>query len=332
MINNDMTVPEKKNFLEPVKMARGPDLFRGSSSTEAFVYTPYPGKDGSRYFSQPGNVGHESFITDPEIVEAIFGPDLDKPSPAVARLKDELEGLSPYHWKRGEYEKTKDKTLRDELLHDKIVWKKGPDGSLLQPLEAEHTTKEYSWEAVRMWGKERALFGRKGKGSFDSGYQDVIMLWPWTGPKDGWVPLLVDMLHELNIAPEAVVTMGISDQFSAGDFLKKKSEIAQSVADNASRDKGRIQLLQKYHTATGPEKEALKQLLGFTGNSGGIYPDADAMSDDEIAKYPWRGRHWQTKMQRLGMLAPGQKWWSMYGDSVDVGFAQYLLFSEMGLI
>jgi hypothetical protein len=331
MIDTSMTAPEQKQFLSGFQMARGPDLFRGNPSTEAFVYTKHPDKDGNRYFSRPGNVGHEAFITEPEIVEAIFGPELDQPSPEVQRLKQELEGLSPHHYKRAEYEKKKDMTIRDELTHEKIVWKKDADGKLVQPLEAESTTKEYSWADVRAWGKERALFGRKGKGSFDNGQQDVIMLWPWTGPKDGWVPLLVDMLHELNVSPDAVVTMGISNQFSAGDFLKKKID-TQSVADNAVRDRDKIELLRQFHTATGANKEALKQLLGFKGNSGDVYPDVDSMSDDEISKFPWHGRHWQTKMQRTGMLAPAQKWWSMYGDSTDMGFSQYLFFFEMGLI
>lgn len=358
MINNSMTVPEKKQFLNPNSLVRGPDLFRGNPDTDAFVYT-LPSKHG-RYFSRPGHIGHEEFITDPKIVEAIFGDDLDKPSPAVVALGKELEGLSKHHYKHGEYEKTKHKTLRDELQHEKVVWKHDDQGRLVQPLEKESSSQEYSWDAVRKWGKRRALIGRRSKHAFGqagphasgrlyqadvpkdspqakyaSTQEDVIMLWPWTGPQNGWVPLLVDMLTELNISPNAVVTHGTSDQFSAGDFLsQKKNDIAKSVNTNLDKDKWRHDLMLQYHTATGANKVAIGQLLGYDKNRGDGYPDTDDMTDDEIEKYPWKMHHWGTKMKQLGMLAPGQKPWSMHGDSVDpgIGFSQFLCLYEMGLI
>ena len=332
MINNSMTVPEKKQLLNPTRLRSGPDLFRGNPNTEAFVYT-LPGK-GGRYFSRPGHIGHEEFITDPEVVEAIFGADLDKPSPEVVRLAQELEGLPDYHFKRGEYEKKKDRTLRDELQHEKVVWKTDANGSLVQPLEKEGVSQEYSWHEVRSLGKERALFGRKGQQVLDKTQEDVIMLWPWTGPKNGWIPLLVDMLTELNISPTAVITHGTSDQFSAADFLsQKKNDIAKSVNTNLKSDKWRNDLMMQYHTATGANKTAIGQMLGYKPTTL-KYPDTDNMTDDEIEKYPWRGKHYQTKMQQIGMLVPGQKWWSMHGDSVvpDIGFSQFLFLYEMGII
>ena len=82
-------------------------------------------------------------------------------------------------------------------------------------------------------------------------------------------------------------------------------------------------MMLRYHTATGAEKIALRGLLQkvcqhSVDNPGVRYPDTSSMSDKEIANYPWKGSHWQLKMQKDRMLAPGQKWWSMHGDSTNL--------------
>lgn len=72
-----------KRFLTPLELSRGPDLLRPGSSTGhlgsgrvAFIYTRYADGQGRRFFAEPATTGHESMITQPDVLQALFGPDL----------------------------------------------------------------------------------------------------------------------------------------------------------------------------------------------------------------------------------------------------------------
>lgn len=288
---------------------KGPDELLGDASAQTFIYTKYPNKEtGSRYQWRPGDKGHQTFIGDPEIVEAIFGPKLNNRSQEAVELEKEIQDLSPYHWKRKDYEKIKDNTFADDLSYEKIEWRKDEKGKVIYPLQQVSATKAYSWDPVRRYAKSEALIGRKGK------YEghDLYMLWPWEGPKNEWVPLVRDMINELNIPDDAIFTMGVSDQFLASDFKNKETNFDQS-ADNLEKNKEYLDLLQKYHLATGEEKERLKKKIFSTIQHG--YPDVSKMTNDEIEKFPWHGRHWQDKMRAKKLLAPSQKWWAPTSES-----------------
>lgn len=87
------TMPER--FLTPLELSRGPDLLRPGSSTGhlgsgrvAFIYTRYADDQGRRFFAEPATTGHESMITQPNVMQALFGPDLPAVLAEVSYAQD----------------------------------------------------------------------------------------------------------------------------------------------------------------------------------------------------------------------------------------------------
>ena len=77
-------------------LSRGPDLLRPGSSTAkygqgryAFLVTKYPNSQGVQFHKAGAATGHESLITKPEIIEGLFGPNLDKVLPDIRVTTDE---------------------------------------------------------------------------------------------------------------------------------------------------------------------------------------------------------------------------------------------------
>jgi hypothetical protein len=133
---------EKK--LYPRELSRGPDLLRPGSSTGrygqgrwAFIVTKYPNHDGQRFHKEPAGTGHEEMITRPEILQGLFGPELDKVLPAIRSSKEE------YEYKNGRYE---------------------PTG---------RTTDNWDYWAIREKSMETSLYGRYGTVRD----MPVVMLW-----------------------------------------------------------------------------------------------------------------------------------------------------------
>lgn len=85
-----------KNFLTQIEISKGPDILRPGSSTSkygygrfAFIYTQYTDDEGRQLFVEPASTGHEVMITRPNVLKALFGPDLDKILAEVTCYQDE---------------------------------------------------------------------------------------------------------------------------------------------------------------------------------------------------------------------------------------------------
>lgn len=85
-------------FLTPAELSRGPDLLRPGSSTAhlgngqtAFIYTKSEDPNGKRFFTAPASTGHEFMICEYNVLQALFGPDLDKIMDAISSCQDEYE-------------------------------------------------------------------------------------------------------------------------------------------------------------------------------------------------------------------------------------------------
>lgn len=92
-------------FLYPKELTRGPDLLRPGSSTGvygsgqwAFIVTKYRNGKGQRFHKAPAGTGHERMICDHDVVEGLFGPDLDAIMPQIASSNEE------YEYKDGSYQ------------------------------------------------------------------------------------------------------------------------------------------------------------------------------------------------------------------------------------
>jgi hypothetical protein len=84
------------NYLTPIEINKGPDILRPGSCTSrygsgrfAFIYTRYADDDGRQLFVEPASTGHEVMITRPNVLKALFGPDLDKVLAEVTSYRDE---------------------------------------------------------------------------------------------------------------------------------------------------------------------------------------------------------------------------------------------------
>jgi hypothetical protein len=306
-------MPEPVSIIPSYTLHRGPDYLRGDSNSTAFIYTAFASEKGQRLFSQPGNIGHESFpdIFGEDLMVAMFGPALNQPTPHHLEKLANIDKLRSFE--RDELEQTKHYTLRDELQDDIKQYDTGPNGNFIE----KSSKRDWSWESVRKLSRSKALYGRSGKIE----QREVIMLW-MSFP--GWENLLTDMLQELKVPAdsEMVVTVGVSSQFMARDFVSQKKSILTQVDANSRRDDGRLQALLRYHVATGAEKERLAKELGL--GKYGPQPDvpSSSMTDDEKAQYPWKRKDWRQRALQAGI--PGV---FDYGESI-ISFKQFLADDE----
>jgi hypothetical protein len=89
-----------KTFLTELELSRGPDLLRPGTATGhlgsgrvAFISTRFKNAEGQDFFAESASVGHESMITRPEILMALFGEQLPDIRPELNIVVDETE-----HW------------------------------------------------------------------------------------------------------------------------------------------------------------------------------------------------------------------------------------------
>lgn len=173
------------DFLRPGELSRGPDIFRpgtagwvGDTTAKTFVYAKYPDPTGNRWFREPCSVGHEHIITRPNVLAALFGPDLE--------------------------------TVLAKVTYQKPVYRTdpatgfvatGPDGPVVLGHESAIDHIE-----VRRLSRDTNLYGRAGhlRG------RHVVRLWLAC---EGWPGLLDAALPLLGAGPETVVTTP-SEQFT----------------------------------------------------------------------------------------------------------------------
>lgn len=164
--------------------------------------------------------------------------------------------------------------------------------------------------AVRSKSIDDNIYGRTGY----YGNHKVVMFWyvsDWS--------LAIKALNALNANDTDIVT--VSDKELGTVASVKKLHGSKAVVEKKADEKKQRALdLIKYHTATGAEKEALKQKL-FSGDSALKYPDTSKMSPEQIEKYPWKRQHWRQKAKKEGLPDPFD-----YGESNQEmkGFSQWL--------
>ena len=216
-------------------LSRGPDHIRGTGI--AFIMTKYADPSGSRWFAKDGSIGHEMMTSSPEMLQALFGP----------RAKE----------------------VADEVITMRDVYGKDAMG---YPAPTGEKKTNYDYHEIRRMAKKDNLFGRYGKILI----HPVVMLW---NAPNNWQSLLTETLHHLKVTPDSntVVTVGASDQFMAKDFLGGDYDNAldQHVAKSQLANSERMEMLAKYHTATGKQKDYLGKMLGVSsgGPSLGSMPD-----------------------------------------------------------
>lgn len=104
-------------FLTPVELGRGPDLLRPGSSTGhlgngkfAFIVTRFLDEEGRSIFVEPASTGHEHMIIRPNVLKALFGPDLD------AVLAEVTSEQGEYEYRDGNYQPTcRKRTVLDHV-------------------------------------------------------------------------------------------------------------------------------------------------------------------------------------------------------------------------
>lgn len=178
----------REEFLRPSELAHGPDILRPGTRNAhlgrgqvAFITTRYADAEGRRFFHRPASVGHERFITEPEVLKAMFGPCLDAIQEKVTSLHDEYTEL-----------KTESGGTRYEPTGGKKV--------VLDHFE------------VRRLAVEENLFGRFGTVRGMS----VLMLW---NRPEAWLDLLRLTVESLSVPENAVLTLGHTELGVVGDFL-----------------------------------------------------------------------------------------------------------------
>lgn len=105
----------------------------------------------------------------------------------------------------------------------------------------------YDYPLIRRLAKKDNLFGRAGH--LDG--KPVVMLW---NPCENWQNMALEAVKKLNLDGDTIVTVGSSDQYLARDLHK---------IGRPKIDQNRLELLTKYHTATGAEKQQLAKQLGL---------------------------------------------------------------------
>lgn len=216
-------MPKQVDILPPAALLRGPDVLRGADAI-AFVLTPYKNDEGENFFYRERGLGHEHWITEPEIVQGMFGPKLHQQSPDVAALGEKVKSGNARAYEIKDYEDKKDRTLNDELLVRSEIYEKNPSG--VGYVGTGKYEEKYGWEPVRKWSRGSSLFGRYGK----LHGKEVVMLWP---PHKGWEERVPELLDKLNASDDAIVTVGAESQFLAKDFREGGSKKKNSSASTS---------------------------------------------------------------------------------------------------
>ena len=268
-----MDFSDGQNLLPPIALGRGPDVLRPSSvnarygrGQTAFFFTRYPDDNGKRLHAFSAGEGHERHITDPEILQGFFGPNLEKITPDIT------------------YTRTIYSDERD------------PDSGGYKELGTEKSIDHWK---VRELAMKDNLIGRYGH----VGGKEALMLWS-IPPEGGW-DLLNDLIDELHVGKDARIVNVGSELGPVWKFKEKYNEAKASkkALAPADQDMERIRMLSQYHRATGAEKEALKKQYGF-GQGKLSYPDTSKMSPEEIETYPWKRGHWRMKARQAGLPDP----------------------------
>lgn len=170
---------------------------------------------------------------------------------------------------------------------------------------------------VRALTIEDNIFGRTGY----YGSHSVVMFWNVSN----W-NMALEALKHLNAKDTDLVTVGDEEIGTVSSVKKKytkKTTSAKKAVDVKANEKKQKALdLIRYHTATGAEKEALKQKL-FSGDSGIQYPDVSKMSPEDIEKFPWKRQHWRMKAKELGISDPFDYGESKFNSKMK-GFNEWL--------
>jgi hypothetical protein len=117
--------PPKVHVYDPSQIARGPDAIRGQVGSIAFIFTKYPDPQGSRWFVEPGFIGHEEMTNSRGMLQALFGPDAERVAEQVVTIGDVYESNERGHF--------------------------APTGE-----------KREDWHTIRRLAKRENLFGRAG--------------------------------------------------------------------------------------------------------------------------------------------------------------------------
>ena len=200
--------------------------------------------------------GGHENLIDDDIVQALFGEELPK-------VMDDIVAIA------NKYDSKNNPVLDDNG----------------QPVRVKH----WDWYTIRRMTLGTALYGRKGH----LNNHPIVMVWK---PPKNWEPMLMTALKHLGVTDDTVVTVGISDQFMARDFIESQKK--SSPVKINSKGQERLELLQKYHIATGPEKIALAKQLGLAAFSPNYPP---GMTDTELEKYPFKRPHWREKGRQHGI-------------------------------
>lgn len=161
-------------FLTAAELSFGPDLLRPGSRTArlgqgrvAFIYTKHADPEGKRFFTAPASAGHETMITQENVVQALFGPDLTK-------------------------------------LMGTITYTQDQDQSGIRKPHYDHLE-------IRRLSRDTNLYGRygtvRGRG--------VLMLWQ---RNEGWEPMLEEVIKELQLPDETILTAGTEEIGSVETF------------------------------------------------------------------------------------------------------------------
>jgi hypothetical protein len=261
-----------QELIPPQALLRGPDVLRPGSANarhgsgrQAFFYTKYPNDDGKRLHVFDASSGHEKFITDPEILQGFFGPELEKIKPSISYTQSIYGDRDPVT---------------------------GSIPEIGKKLSYDH------WEVRRLAMKDN-LIGRLGYIK----NHEVLMLWG-IPQVDGW-QMLREVIDLLQVSNDARICNGSQELGPVWKFKEIFDGLGDSKKKlTVNQDMDRITALARYHVATGDEKIALQKKYKF-GQSGGIpYPDTSKMTPDEIANYPWQRNHWRTKIKAAGLPDP----------------------------
>lgn len=161
------------------ELSYGPDLLRPASrqssrleranarGVSAFIYTKY-GYQGQHLFVEPAEIGHEHISTRPEVIQAMFGPELA--------------------------------SIQSKISYDRPTYSDEPD-----PVTRIHkqtgSVKDYDQWEVRRHALTQNLFGRYGYVR----NQPVIMLW---NSPENWQQMLSATIAQLKVAPETTIVSG----------------------------------------------------------------------------------------------------------------------------
>lgn len=176
--------------------------------------------------------------------------------------------------------------------HEKITEKPEVIKAMFGPKaeEMEKLAKDpyYSGPSIRTLAQQEGnIFGRSGyiKGA------PVIML--WNIPASSGHRIL-KLTQELEFLPAETILVHNTEELGFVRDFVGSGETESMEADPE---------LERLHTATGLEKQALQKQLGRTADiyaKHGEYPDVEKLSDEELEKYPWLKKHYWDKGKELG--------------------------------